>query len=342
MSEKQWFVTVSGRQEGPFGDAALKEAFSAGRYAKNALVWSEGLPEWVAASDISSFREAFAAAPAAGPPPVTSPLRHGGGSHEIDYRIFGEEMQFVEVELDPGETVIAEAGGMMYMDGNVEMETKFGDGSDEDSGFLGKALSAGKRMLTGESLFMTHFTAHGSKKSKVAFASPYPGSIVPLDLAELGGQMLCQKDAFLCAALGTTVGIAFTKKIGVGLFGGEGFILQKLDGDGYAFMHAGGHVVERDLARNEQLKVDTGCLVAFQPSVHYDIEMVKGVKSMLFGGEGFFFANLRGPGKVWLQSLPFSRLANRIGAAASGGGKGEGSVLGKAGLNGLSGLLGRD
>jgi uncharacterized protein (AIM24 family) len=267
MSDKQWFVAVDGRQDGPFGDSALREAFGSGRYPKDSLVWAEGLPEWVAASDVASFRDAFASAPSAAPPPVRRPLRHGGGSHEIDYRIFGEEMQFVEVELDPGETVGAEAGGMMYMDGQIEMDTKFGDGSDDDKGFFDKARSAGKRVLTGESLFMTHFSAHGTGKSKVAFASPYPGSIVPLDLGELGGRMLCQKDAFLCAAFGTKVGIAFQKKLGVGLFGGEGFILQKLEGDGYAFMHAGGHVVERELGPRDELKVDTGCLVAFQPSV---------------------------------------------------------------------------
>jgi uncharacterized protein (TIGR00266 family) len=334
-------VAVGSRQEGPFDTDTLKQGLAGGRWPKSALVWAEGLPEWVAASDVAELRSALAGTPAGGPPPVRAAVRRGGGSHVIDYRIVGEEMQFVEIELDPGETVVAEAGGMMYMDASVVMDTKLGDGADEGQGLLGKALSAGKRVLTGESLFMTHFTAQGAGKQHVAFASPYPGRIVPLDLAALGGEVLCQKDAFLCAAKGTEVGVAFTKRFGAGLFGGEGFILQRLQGDGNAFVHAGGTIIERELKAGEVLKVDTGCLVAFLPSVTYDIEMVKGVKSMLFGGEGFFFATLKGPGHVWLQSLPFSRLANRIGSAArSGSGKGEGSVLGQVGLNGLSGLFG--
>ena len=255
-------------------------------------------------------------------------------SHEIDYAIHGDDMQFVEITLDPGETVVAEAGAMMFMHADVEMETRMGDGSNPQSGFLDKLFSVGKRVFTGESLFMTHFTAKGSGRTNVAFGAPYPGKIVPVDLGALGGRFLCQKQAFLCAALGTSVSIAFTKRFGAGLFGGEGFILQKLEGDGMAFAHAGGTVVERTLAAGETLLVDTGCIVGFQDGVDYDIEMVRGVSSMLFGGEGLFLARLRGPGKVWLQSLPFSRLADRIIASmprAGGKSTGEGSVLGGLG-----------
>lgn len=254
--------------------------------------------------------------------------------HEIDYRIEGDDMQFVIVELDPNEAVVAEAGGMMYMEDGIAMETIFGDGSQQNSGFVGSLLGAGKRLLTGESLFMTVFLNQGYDKRRVAFGAPYPGKIVPVHLAELGGEFLAQKDSFLCAAKGVAVGIAFNKRIGAGLFGGEGFIMQRLTGDGWAFMHAGGTLYERTLTPGETLRVDTGCIVGFQPSVDYDIKFVGGVKSALFGGEGLFFATLRGPGKVWLQSLPFSRLADRIIAAApSAGGsqKGEGSVLGGLG-----------
>ncbi|MGI1670478.1 MAG: TIGR00266 family protein [Neptuniibacter sp.] len=245
--------------------------------------------------------------------------------HEVDYKIIGESLQIVEVELDPGEKVIAEAGMMNYMEDGISFETKMGDGSDPDQGFMGKLFSAGKRMVTGESLFMTHFANEGQGKKCVAFAAPYPGSIVPLNLAELGEQVVCQKDAFLCAALGTKVEIAFSKKIGAGFFGGEGFILQKLQGDGMAFLQAGGTVVRKEL-NNETLRVDTGCLVGFTEGIEYDIEMVKGLKSMIFGGEGLWLATLKGTGSVWVQSLPFSRLADRIlaSAPASGGSeKGE-------------------
>lgn len=261
-------------------------------------------------------------------------------SHELDYTIHGDDMQFVEITLDPRETVVAEAGAMMFMQPEIEMDTRMGDGSNPDSGFLDKLFSVGKRMVTGESLFMTHFTAVGSQRVNVAFGAPYPGRIVPIDLAQRGGRFLCQKQSFLCAALGTKVSIAFTKRFGAGLFGGEGFILQKLEGDGLAFVHAGGTVIERQLAAGEQLKVDTGCLVGFEESVDYDIERVRGVGSMLFGGEGLFLASLRGPGHVWLQSLPFSRLADRVLAnAPRHGGKstGEGSLLG-----GLGRMLGGD
>ena len=259
--------------------------------------------------------------------------------HEIDYQIFGSEMQYVEIELDPQEAAVAEAGGMMYMEDGIALETVFGDGSQQKSGFMGALMGVGKRLLTGESLFMTIFMNQGSGKRKVAFAAPYAGKIIPLHLADMGGQIICQKDAFLCAAKGVSLGIAFQKKLGVGLFGGEGFIMQKLEGDGYAFVHAGGTLMERTLAPGELIRVDTGCLVALQPSVSYDIEYVGKVKSALFGGEGLFFATLRGPGKVWLQSLPLSRLANRIYAAmpATGGSREEGSVLG-----GLGNILGGD
>ncbi|MEO7299099.1 MAG: TIGR00266 family protein [Verrucomicrobiota bacterium] len=254
--------------------------------------------------------------------------------HEIDYKIYGDDMQFVEVELDPMEAVVAEAGGMMYMEDAIEMETIFGDGSQKNTGFMGALMGAGKRLITGESMFMTVFQNRGAGKKKVAFGAPYPGKIIPVHLAEVGGELLAQKDSFLCAAKGVSLGIAFTKRLGAGLFGGEGFILQRLQGDGLAFVHAGGTLLQRDLAPGESLRVDTGCIVAFQPSVDYDIQFVGKIKTALFGGEGLFFATLRGPGRIWLQSLPLSRLAGRIVAAAPGGlrgGKEEGSVLGGLG-----------
>ena len=255
-------------------------------------------------------------------------------SHVIDYEIHGDDMQFVEITLDPQETVIAEAGAMMYMRPDIHMDTRMGDGSDPDEGFLSKMFSVGKRVFTGESLFMTHFTAQGSTRTHVAFGAPYPGKIVPIDLSRHGGSFLCQKQSFLCAAMGTSLSIAFNKRFGAGLFGGEGFILQKLTGDGQAFVHAGGTVISRELQAGEQLMVDTGCIVGFDDSVDYDITMVKGIGSMLFGGEGLFLASLTGPGRVYLQSLPFSRLADRIiaSAPASGGSdRGEGSLLGGLG-----------
>lgn len=232
-------------------------------------------------------------------------------SHEIDYEIIGHSMQMVEIELDPGETVIAEAGAMNYMEDGINFEAKMGDGSDVEQGFMGKLFSAGKRVISGESLFMTHFTNQDHGKKRVAFAAPFPGSIVAVNLAEIGGSITCQKDSFLCAALGTKVDIAFNRKLGSGFFGGEGFILEHLKGDGMAFMHAGGTVVEKEL-HGETLRLDTGCLVGFSEGIEYDIEMTKGLKSMFFGGEGLFMATLSGHGKVWIQSLPFSRLADRI------------------------------
>src|SRR5436190_9002313 len=242
--------------------------------------------------------------------------------HEIDFKIFGDDMQFVEVELDPLEAAVAEAGGMMYMEAGIEMETIFGDGSQQNSGFLGALMGAGKRLLTGESMFMTVFQNRGAGKKHVAFGAPYPGKIIPIRLSDVGGELLAQKDSFLCAAKGVSLGIAFTKRFGAGLFGGEGFILQRLQGDGFAFIHAGGTIYQRDLAPGEVIRVDTGCIVAFQPTVDYDIQMVGGVKSALFGGEGLFFATMRGPGRIWLQSLPLSRLAGRIVAAAPPTGRG--------------------
>ncbi|MCH1643083.1 TIGR00266 family protein [Paenibacillus timonensis] len=254
-------------------------------------------------------------------------------AHEIDYRIIGNEMQCVEVHLDQGESVIAEAGSFMMMDPDIRMETIFGDGSNQGGGgLMGKLMGAGKRLLTGEGLFMTVFTNAGYNRQAVTFASPYPGKIVPLDLQMLGGKIICQKDAFLCAAKGVSVGIEFQRKLGTGFFGGEGFIMQKIEGDGLAFVHSGGLVIERDLAPGEVLRLDTGCLVAMTASVDYDIEFVKGVKTALFGGEGLFFATLRGPGKVWVQSLPFSRLADRVlSASRYSGRKDEGSLLGGLG-----------
>ena len=260
--------------------------------------------------------------------------------HEVDYRIAGDDLQFVEVELDPGEAALAEAGAMMYMDDGIDMETIFGDGSGQNRGVLGALLGAGKRLLTGESLFMTVFQNRGQGKRRVAFGAPHPGKILAVRLSDVGGELIAQKDCFLAAAKGVSIGIAFQKRLGAGLFGGEGFIMQRLQGDGLCFLHAGGTLYQRDLGRGEVVRVDTGCLVALQPSVTYDIQLVGGIKTAIFGGEGLFFATLRGPGRVWLQSLPFSRLASRIYAAApqtGRGGREEGSILG-----GLGNLLDGD
>ncbi|MEO6462270.1 MAG: TIGR00266 family protein [Candidatus Eisenbacteria bacterium] len=255
--------------------------------------------------------------------------------HEVDFEVVGDDLQFVKIELDPQEAVVAEAGGMMYMEDGITMETIFGDGSQQSKqgGVMGMLMGAGKRLLTGESLFMTIFANQSTGKRKCAFAAPYPGKIIPLDLSDLGGELICQKDSFLAAAKGVSIGIAFQRRLGVGLFGGEGFIMQRLTGDGWAFLHAGGTIEQRDLAAGEILRVDTGCIVGLARTVDYNIEMVKGVKSWIFGGEGLFFATLRGPGRVWLQSLPLSRLAGRIYAAApqTGGRKEEGSILGGLG-----------
>jgi uncharacterized protein (TIGR00266 family) len=253
-------------------------------------------------------------------------------NHEIDYRIFGEEMQYVEIELDPNETTVAEPGAFMMMDDGITMQTIFGDGSNnQGNGLLGKLFSAGKRLLAGENLFMTAFTNVGAGKKHVSFASPYPGKIIPLNLQLLGGSVICQKDAFLCAAKGVSIGIEFQRKLGTGLFGGEGFIMERLDGDGMAFMHASGYVQEKQLMPGELLKIDTGCIVGFTATVDYDIQFVGGIKNTFFGGEGVFFATLRGPGTVWIQSLPISRLAGRILAYGTYKSREEGSVLGGLG-----------
>jgi uncharacterized protein (TIGR00266 family) len=250
---------------------------------------------------------------------------------EIDYQIFGEEMQYVSIELDPQESVVAEPGAFMMMDDGIQMETLLGDGSQENTGFFGKLLKAGTRVLAGESLFMTAFTNQQNNKRKVSFASPYPGKIIPLDLSTYNGKVICQKDAFLCAAKGVSIGIEFQRKLGVGLFGGEGFIMEKLEGDGLAFLHACGHVFEKELTAGEIIKIDTGCIVGFTSTVNYDIQFVGGIKNTIFGGEGVVFATLTGPGKVWIQTLPVSRLAGRILAYATTMRKEEGSVLGAVG-----------
>lgn len=255
-------------------------------------------------------------------------------AHEIDYHIYGEEMQYVEVELDPHEGIVAESGSFMMMSDGIKMDTIFGDGSNQDEGILGKLFSAGKRLLTGESLFMTVFSNTGIGKKNVSFAAPYPGQIIPIDLSEMGGKFICQKDAFLCSAKGVSIGIEFSKRLGRGLFGGEGFIMQKLEGDGMAFVHAGGNMSRKELRKGDVLKVDTGCVVGFTKDVDYDIEFVGGIKNTIFGGEGLFFATLRGPGTVYVQSLPFSRLAGRVLALAPKTGtktRGEGSILGGIG-----------
>jgi uncharacterized protein (TIGR00266 family) len=331
MNENRtWYAAVDGKQVGPFTLEELREQVASGEVGRKSHVFGPGMSQW----EPVTSRPELAGSEAAPPPPPPS----GSGVHDIEYEIIGEEMQFVEIILDPREACVAEAGSFMYMDPGIEMETIFGDGSaaSEGDGLLGKFIGAGKRLLTGESLFMTLFGNTSGGRQKVAFAAPYPGRIIAVDLAGRGGPLLCQKQAFLCAAKGISVGIALQRRLGAGLFGGEGFILQKLEGDGLAFLHAGGTVVSRELKAGEVLRLDTGCLVAFDSSVEYDIQSVPGIKTALFGGEGLFFARLSGPGTVWIQSLPFSRLASRVFAAApQGGGKrtGEGSVLG--GLGGL-------
>jgi uncharacterized protein (TIGR00266 family) len=336
MSDKMWYVAVDGQTIGPMSEAELVDALQSRTYSPETQVYCEGITEWAPAHTVAALKDHA-------PPPPPPTRRSGGTADDVDFEVHGEEMQFVEVELDPGESVVAEAGAMMYMGEGIEMQTIFGDGSAQQSTMMDKLVGAGKRLLTGESLFMTIFTHQGTGKSRAAFASPYPGKIIPVDLGLHGGQLVCQKDAFLCAAKGVSVSIAFQKKVGTALFGGEGFIMQKLEGDGLAFIHAGGTIIERQLGPGEGLRVDTGCLVALETSVSYDIEFVGGVKSAIFGGEGFFFARLRGPGKVWLQSLPFSRLAGRIWQAApqaGGQSKGEGSILGKMG--GIGGIFDGD
>ncbi len=346
----KWYLSYDGKRVGPLDEG---QAMSEAANHPEGLAWREGFAKWVPISAVPELT--FRQEP---PPPVVEepvsepqeiyqstkirfPKPAQGVSDVIDYKIFGTEMQFVEIELDPGESAVAEAGAMMYKDSDVHMQTLFGDGSASSGGggFLGKLVGAGKRLLTGESLFMTVFTHNGTGKAHVAFGAPYPGNIVPVSLAEVGGMLVCQKDSFLCAAKGVAIGIYFQKKILTGLFGGEGFVMQKLEGDGMAFLHAGGTVLERRLRPGEILHVDTGCVVAFEKDVGFDIQQAGGIKTALFGGEGLFFATLQGPGRCWLQSLPFSRLAGRMLQAAPqrGGSKGEGSILG-----GLGGLLDGD
>jgi uncharacterized protein (TIGR00266 family) len=341
MAQEQWYMAIGGHQVGPVSQEDVVTNLRNGTIDGNTLVFSAGMANWTPLKDVPvlaaflTTSASRASAAAAAPPPIT-----GKRAHEIDFKILGSEMQFVEVELDPGESAVAEAGSMMYMTPGIQMETVFGDGSQQRSGVMGALLGAGKRLITGESLFMTVFTNQGGGKQQVAFAAPYPGKILAMDLKQMGGTLICQKDSFLCAAKGVSIGIAFQRKIGVGLFGGEGFIMQKLEGDGLTFCHAGGTVHPVDLAAGQTLRVDTGCLVALQPTVAYDIQYVGKIKTALFGGEGLFFASLTGPGRVWLQSLPLSRMADRIykAAPAAGGSRvGEGSILGN-----LGGLLDGD
>jgi uncharacterized protein (TIGR00266 family) len=337
---QQWYMAIGGHQVGPVSQDDVVTNLRNGTIDGNTLVFTAGMSNWTPLKDVPQLA-AFLGGnqPGAGvaPPPIVP----GRKAHDIDFRVVGSEMQFVEVELDPGESAVAEAGSMMYMTPGIQMETVFGDGSQQGrTGVVGALLGAGKRLITGESLFMTVFTNQGSGKQQVSFAAPYPGKILAMDLKQLGGQLICQKDSFLCAAKGVSIGIAFQRKLGVGLFGGEGFIMQRLEGDGLCFVHAGGTVHPIDLQAGQTLRVDTGCLVALQPSVSYDIQYVGKVKTALFGGEGLFYAALTGPGRAWLQSLPFSRMADRIykAAPAAGGNRvGEGSILG-----GLGGLLDGD
>jgi len=337
---QQWYLAIGGHQVGPVSEEEVVASIRTGSADGSTLVFTAGMTDW---TPVKNVPQLAAHLPGAGPAPAAvPPVVPGRRSHEIDFKIYGNEMQFVEVYLDPGESAVAEAGSMMFMTSAIRMETVFGDGGgQQQKGVMGALLGAGKRLLTGESLFMTVFTSGASGGvERVAFAAPYAGKILPMDLAKLGGTLICQKDSFLCAAKGVSIGIAFQKRIGVGLFGGEGFIMQKLEGDGLVFAHAGGTVHTFDLAAGQTLKVDTGCLVALQPSVDYDIQFVGGVKTALFGGEGLFFATLTGPGRIWLQSLPLSRMADRIYKAMPGvgrGGKEEGSVLNNLGLGGIIG-----
>ena len=339
MGDNGWHIADKGQSIGPMSlDELVSRLPRHGGEA--ALVYGPGLGAWTAAGQVESVRSRLRAGGGGfGGPPGIPPVPGYGRPRAdvIDYKVFGEEMQYVEITLDPGETVIAEAGGMMYMTQGIQMQTVFGDPNQQQQGFMGKLMTAGKRVLTGESLFMTTFTASSSGREVVSFAAPYPGKIIPMHLDQLGGELICQKDSFLCAAKGVQVGIAFQKKIGAALFGGEGFIMQRLTGDGIAMVHAGGTICEKTLGPGETLRLDTGCLVAMEPRVNYDIQFAGGIKNALFGGEGLFLATLQGPGKVWLQSLPFSRLAGRVLANAAGASKGrdEGSLLGGLGIGTL-------
>ena len=331
----QWFLSYNGQQIGPLDQAA---AVAQAAKDSNGHCWRQGFAEWQAITRCMELRSETAAGNMAVPAP---PSAHQQRSDVIDYKIYGEDMQFVEIELDPGESTVAEAGSLMYKDSAISMETVFGDGSASSSsgGFMDKLVGAGKRLITGESLFTTMFSHTGQGKAKVAFAAPYPGTIVPMTLSNYGGKIICQKDSFLCAARGVSIGIFFQKKVMTALFGGEGFIMQKLEGDGMVFIHAGGTIVERELKAGERLDVDTGCVVAMTSTVNFDIKSVGSVKSALFVGEGVFLATLTGPGKIWIQSLPFSRLAGRMFSAMprQGGSRDEGSILG-----GLGGIISGD
>ena len=329
--ETQWFLEYdNGKKYGPI---STTEALYYAKKDSNGYVWKEGFPHWKSISEVEELNENFKQYA----PPSRMNFGRRNSSDEIDYKIFGEDIQYVEIELDPDESVVAEAGAMMYKAEDITMDTVFGDGSsskENTSGIFGKLVGAGKRLITGESLFTTVFTHKGRGKAVVAFGAPYAGRIIPINLEDIGGTIICQKDCFLCAAKGVSIGIYFQKKILTGLFGGEGFIMQKLEGDGMAFIHAGGMLKEIDLQQGQTIHLDTGCLVAMEPKVEFDIEQAGGIKTGLLGGEGMFFARLRGPGKIWIQSLPFSRLAGRMLAAApQGGGRdvGEGSALGMLG-----------
>ena len=330
----QWFLSINGQQVGPYDQTVAANQAHAN---PTAFCWRQGFQNWLPVGQVA---ELFQPASMGMTAPAAANTQR---ADVVDYKIFGEDVQFVEIELDPGESCVAEAGSMMYKDPVIKMESVFGDGTQAQAGggFMGKLLGAGKRLLTGESLFTTVFTHAGaSGKTRVAFAAPYPGTVLPLSLTKYGNKLICQKDAFLCAARGVSIGIHFQKKVMTALFGGEGFIMQKLEGDGMVFVHCGGTLIEKELQAGEVLHVDTGCVAAMTQNVSFDIEQVGGIKSMIFGGEGVFFAKITGPGHVWIQSLPFSRLAGRIFAAApqtGGGGVGEGSVLG-----GVGRLLGGD
>lgn len=326
-NSNNWYMSIGGHQVGPVSENEVIASLRSKTIDGSSLIWGPELKEWTPLSKVPRFAAEMGGSKA---PPPQAPSMPGRRAHDIDFIIRGDDMQFVEVELDPGECAIAEAGSMMYMTNGVVMQTVFGDGNAASQGFFGKLVGAGKRIVTGESLFMTVYENKGQGKHRVAFAAPYPGKILPMDLAQLGGELICQKDSFLCAARGVEMSIAFQKRIGVGLFGGEGFIMQRLIGDGLTFVHAGGCVHSMDLASGETLRIDTGCVVAYQPTIDFDIQFVGGIKTALFGGEGLFFATLRGPGRIWLQSLPLSRLADRI-TSASRSRKEEGSVLGGLG-----------
>lgn len=335
---KQWYIHTKGKPYGPVSADEIRRGIKSGIYNEKMMAFGPGMIKWESILTIPQLR--ISSPKTTDSAHIPSPTFHQDLlAHDIDFEIMGDDSQLVQIELDPTESVISEAGNMMYMDAPVQMDTVFGDGN-ENRGIVDSLIGAGKRLLTGESLFMTVFTNRGHDKHHVAFSGPYPGKIIPMNLAELGNELVCQKSAFLCAAKGISVSIAFQKRIGVGLFGGEGFIMQKLEGDGLAFVHAGGMIVNRKLKAGEQLKVDSGCIVALEKTIDYDIQFVGGIKSALFGGEGFFFAQLTGPGNVWLQSLPFSRLAGKLAQVLPPArGKGEGSMLG--GASGIGGIFER-